>query len=231
MSPRPPADEPGPPERPTAIAGGGEQRRFVARNQHERIQVATARAIAAHGYEETTLADICAEAQISEQVFREHFKDKQEAALSALEATADHAMKDIRETFKATPTWPDAVWASSEAMLEWMVHDPAMAHLALVGLMAAGEQGFELLQSLMDAFAMFLEPGYELLPDGTARKALTDEAVANAIFALLHEHIAAKGTAQIMQVLPEMVRAILTPFLGAERAGAFVARRSAESAR
>jgi AcrR family transcriptional regulator len=207
---------------------GTHRRALVARNPHQRIEAATARAIAARGFQATTVEHICSEAQISKETFREHFKNKQEAAMSALETSADQVMTDVREIFKAAATWPDGVWDSVSAVLEWMVHEPAFARLALVEMLAAGEAALELLQSLMDAFAMFLEPGYELLSEETSSKQLLDETVANAVFGLLHEYIAREGTESLPDLCPETVRTILVPFLGSVQTAAFVAQRSAQ---
>ena len=168
------------------------------------------------------------EAEVSEETFHEHFRDKLEAAMFALEASVDQVMTDLQPIFAAAPSWPEAIWETAEAVLEWMVNEPAFARLALVEMLAAGESALELLQSLMDAFALFLEPGYELLSEkGPSSKRLVDETVANAIFGLLHEHIVREGTEGVEVLLAEMVRRILTPFLGAEEAAAFVAQRSA----
>lgn len=219
-SPEPPVPPPRNPSDP--------QRMFVAHNLHERIQKATARVVAAHGFKDTTVQDICAEAQVSEKVFHEHFKDKQEAAMSALETGVDQVMQDLRETFNAAPTWPEAIWDTFGAYLQWFAHEPAFGRLAVVEMMAAGEAALELLQSLMDTFGMFLEPGYELVPAKAPSRKLVDETVGNAVFGLLHEHIVREGSETAPVLLPEMVRRILTPFLGAEKAGAFVAQRSAQ---
>lgn len=203
------------------------QRMFVAHNLHERIQKATARAVAAHGFEDTTVENICTEAQVSEKVFHEHFSNTQEAAMSALEAGVDQVMVDLRETFKAAPSWPEAIWDTFGAYLQWFAHEPAFGRLAVVEMMAAGEAALELLQSLMDAFGMFLEPGYKLFPAKAPSRRLVDEMVGNAVFGLLHEHIVREGPETAPAILPELVRKILTPFLGAEATNAFVAERSA----
>jgi AcrR family transcriptional regulator len=203
------------------------RRTFVAHSQHERILAATARAIAARGYEATTVQDICEEASISQEVFREHFKDTQTAAVAALEAAVDQMMEELRETFKAARSWPEAIWDTTAVTLECMVSEPTFAQLGLVGMLLAGEPGLDLLTSLMDMFAMFLKPGYELAPELESSHRLTDEAVANAVFGMLHKHIVREGPQTIPTLLPEMVRTILTPFLGAQAAEEFVAQRSA----
>jgi AcrR family transcriptional regulator len=208
---------------------GARRRELLARNLHERIEAAAVHVIAAQGYEASKVQNICSDAEISEEVFYEHFKDKQEAAMSALETSVDQVMLDLREIFSVTASWPEGIWQAIDAVLEWMVNEPAFARLAFVEMLAAGQAGLDLLQSLMDAFAMFLEPGYKLAPEKAPSKRLVDETVANAIFGLLNEHIVREGsTENVRGLLPEMVRRILTPFLGAEQAAAFVAQRSAQ---
>ena len=79
------------------------RRGFMERNPHERIQSATARTITSQGYAASTVEDICAEAGISEKVFYEHFKSKQEAAMSALETSVDQVMLELRERLSTQP--------------------------------------------------------------------------------------------------------------------------------
>jgi AcrR family transcriptional regulator len=221
-------DSPASPELPLPPrrSPGDPPRVFVTHNLHERIQAAAARTIAARGYQESTVEDICSEAEISEKAFYEHFKDKQAVAMSALEAAVDQMMMDLRETFKAAPTWPEAIWDTTVATLDWMVREPAFTRLGLIAMPVAGEAGLELLQSLMDVFGMFLEPGYALAPAQASSRRLVDEAVANAVFGRLHECVLREGLEGVAAILPELVRTILTPFLGAEAASAFVAQRS-----
>lgn len=218
---------PEPPE-PRRRDTGDPRRMFVAHNVHERIQKATARAVSTHGFADTTVQDICAEAQVSTEVFHEHFSSTQEATVSALEAGVDRVMQDLRETFNTAPDWPEAIWRTFSAYLEWFANEPAFGRLAVVEIMAAGEPALELMQSLMDTFAMFLEPGYELAPTKAPSRGLIDETVGNNVFGMLHEHITRESSETAPVLLPEMVRKVLTPFIGAEAATKFVAERRAK---
>jgi AcrR family transcriptional regulator len=202
-------------------------RRFVTRNEHDQIQAAVARAIAAKGYEATTEEDICAEAHIALRVFHEHFPGKQEAAISALEAGADQRMAHCQEAFQLASTWPEAIWAACEAYTDWMANEPDFARLGLVEILAIGPPGRELLRSLLDAFALFLQPGYRFAPRDTPSARTVDESVADTIFGLLHGHVVEDSPETLPTIVPELARAVLTPFLGAERAEAFVADQQA----
>lgn len=221
---RTPTEDSAPPGAP-ARARRDTSHRFVPHNEHERIQIAVAQAIAAHGYEATSVHDICAQAHISSNVFYEHFAGKQDAALSTLEAGVDRVMADCRETFRSESNWPEAIWASFEVYTAWIAGEPEFARLAIVEMLNAGQPALELLQSLMDAFAMFLKPGYALAPNVGVSQQLVDEKVANDVFGLLHEHIRRASPETAPEILPELVETILTPFLGAQQAKEFVERR------
>jgi AcrR family transcriptional regulator len=207
----------------------------VPHNEHERIQIAVAQTIATRGYESTSVHDICAAAHISSRIFYEHFAGKQDAALSTLEAGMDRVMADCRAVFRAAPNWPEAIWATFEVYAEWIAGEPAFARLALVELFAAGEPALELLQSLMDALAIFLKPGYVFLKsehdrattDASPQRSqqLLDEMVGNAVFGLLHAHITRESPETVAKIVPELVRQILTPFLGAQEAAEAIERR------
>jgi AcrR family transcriptional regulator len=197
--------------------------RFLARNEHERIQLAVAQAIAEHGYKATTIRDICAAGDLSLRAFRGHFQGKREAAVDTLEASADRRMTCCREAFETAAEWPDAVWAALDAYTEWMADNPSFAYLGLVEIIAMGPPGRQLLHSLLDAFAIFLAPGYRLTPADVREARVVDETVARSVFGLLHEHVVREAPQTLPTIVPQLTRAVLTPFLGAEATGAFVA--------
>jgi AcrR family transcriptional regulator len=220
--------EPGPLDSsPGARRPNNPPRRFVTRNEHDQIQAAVARAIATKGFQAVTVEDICAEAHITPRVFHEHFPGKLEAAISALEAGADQRMAHCQEAFQMASTWPEAIWGACAAYTEWMASEPAFARIGLVEIVAIGDPGRELLHSLLDAFALFLEPGYRFAPRDTPSARVVDESVANEIFGMLHRHVVEDSPETLPTIVPDMVLAVLTPFLGAERAEAFVAEQQA----
>ncbi len=200
-------------------------RRFVVHNTYEQIQLAAVRVVAAKGYNETSVRDICAEAQISARSFHEHFASKEEAVFSGVEAGVDRVMGFCQEVYRSSPSWPDAIWDGMHAYAEWVVHEPAFARTGIVELLSAGPSAHELMQSLMDAFSIFLQPGYELL-DSSAAGSL-DQPVTQRFFELLYLHITQRSVESIPTILPEMVRTLLTPFMGPQATEEFIAKRQA----
>ncbi len=203
-------------------------RSFVVHNTYEQIQLAAVRVVAARGYHDTGVKDICAEANISARSFHEHFASKEEAVFSGVEAGVDHIMGFCQAIYKRSASWPDAIWDGMHAYAEWIHNEPAFARTGIVELLSVGPSAHELTQSLMDAFSIFLQPGYDLL-DRSAAGSL-DQPVTQRFFELLYLQIVQHGPESVPAILPELVRTILTPFMGPQATEEFISRRAAGQA-
>jgi AcrR family transcriptional regulator len=198
-------------------------RRFVVHNTYEQIQLAAVRVVAGKGYHEASVRDICAEANISVRSFHEHFASKEEAVFSGVEAGVDHVMGFCQEIYKSSPSWPDSVWDGLSAYAEWTKNEPSFARTGIVELLSVGPSALELVKSLMDAFAIFLQPGYDLL--GPSAAGSLDQPVTQRFFELLYLHITEHSAETISTIIPELVRTILIPFIGVQASETFIARR------
>lgn len=201
-------------------------RRFIVHNTHEQIQLAAVRVVAVKGYHQTSIRDICAEANISARSFHEHFSSKEEAVFSGVEAGVDRVMGFCQEVYRNSPTWPDAVWDGMYAYSEWTKNEPAFARTGIVELLSVGPSAQELLKSLMEAFMIFLQPGYDLL-DPEAAGSL-DEPVTQRFFEVLYLHVSHHSTETVATIIPELVRTLLTPFIGTQATEEFIAKRESE---
>jgi AcrR family transcriptional regulator len=200
--------------------------RFVVHNTHEQIQLAAVHALAANGYQTMGIRDICAEAHISTETFYKHFSDKQEVVLTAVEAGLDQVMGYCQEAFRVAPTWSDGMWDALEIGAEWAGREPAFATATIAELLSVGPDARELLSSLIDAFALFLQPGHALL-ESHAPEAL-DKSIGERIFELLYTHLTHNSPETLSTLVPEVARTALTPFLGPQATEAFIARRQAD---
>jgi AcrR family transcriptional regulator len=201
-------------------------RRFIVHNMHEQIQLAAVRVVAAKGYHETAVRDICAEANISARSFHEHFASKEEAVFSGVEAGVDRVMGFCQEVYRNSPTWPDAVWDGMHAYAEWAKNEPAFARTGIVEMLSVGPSAQELMKSLMEAFMIFLQPGYDLL-DPSAAGSL-DQPVTQRFFETLYLHISKHSVESVSTLIPDLTRTLLIPFIGTQATEEFIARREAE---
>jgi AcrR family transcriptional regulator len=201
-------------------------RRFVVHNTYEQIQLAAVRVVAAKGYHETSVRDICAEGNISARSFHEHFSSKEEAVFSGVEAGVDRVMGFCQQVYKNSPSWPDSVWDSLHAYAEWTKNEPAFARTGIVELLSVGPSAHELVKSFMDAFSIFLQPGYDLLEPSAAGS--LDQPVTQRFFEILYLHITEHSIETVSTIIPELVRTILIPFIGTQATEEFIARREAD---
>jgi AcrR family transcriptional regulator len=198
-------------------------RHFVVHNRHELIQVAAARVVAAKGYDATTVEDICAEAEVSTKTFYEHFSGKQETVLTAVEAGVDQLMADLQETVMRAESWAEGMWECLSAITDWMSCEPEFARTTVVELLKIGAPGLELLRSLLDALALFMEPGYELLQGMTP--GTLDEPITWRVFELVYDHLTHNPAETSRAILPDVARITLTPFIGPAAAEDLIDRR------
>ncbi|HWX95599.1 MAG TPA: hypothetical protein VNZ01_02020, partial [Solirubrobacteraceae bacterium] len=131
-----------------------------------------------------------------------------------------------QEAFKQAPSWPDAVWDAMQTCTEWATLEPAFAQATVVELLSIGPDALDLLHSLMDAFSLFLRPGYALLEPSAA--GALDETVSQHVFELMHTHLIHASPATLSTLMPEVARTALTPFLGPAATEQFIARRQAD---
>ncbi|HST56058.1 MAG TPA: TetR family transcriptional regulator [Solirubrobacteraceae bacterium] len=197
---------------------------FVARDQRARIQLATLELVAANGYLASTVAEVCARAQVSSKTFYEQFIDKQDAFLTAAQSALDQALELCDQAVAAAPTWPDSVWDGLATLLERAAAHPSQLRAVVVELPAAGPLALELLQESLDVFAQFLDPGFELAPAGVVPP-LVRETIAGGVLELIYRHTLAQAAETLPEILPELARFALTPFLGPAGAQAWVDRR------
>jgi AcrR family transcriptional regulator len=202
-------------------------RHFIVKSQRERIVDATAAIVAEKGLAALTIPEITRRASVSNQTFYSIYASKHEAFLGAQKVGMHQALLVAIEAYDAHPNdWPQAVAAGLTALIEYLASEPAHAQLSLVDTFGASPDAVEIRGSALDAFAAYLQPGYELTPAGTEVPPIAAEAIAGGIWQILHHYVENRCTAQLSAAAPQLIYVALTPFMGA-RAAAAVARGAA----
>jgi AcrR family transcriptional regulator len=181
----------------------------------ERIARAVAAVVAEGGYAAMSTDEIAARAAISLSTFYEHFADKRDAVLGALEMSGAQIMALAVPAARRAGDWQEGVRALYEAICAYFVAEPAMAELALVGVYGAGPQALARRDRVIDALAEMLAPGFEENPEAPPVSA---EAAGAAVYALMREQVRREGPQSLASVVPLATYITLVPFVGAERA-------------
>jgi len=181
----------------------------------ERLLRALAAVVAEKGYPDTTVAEVVDRARTSQRTFYEHFKNKEDAIVAALDNGAAHMLAAALPAFRRAPDWSHAVHDTQEAMFRWGAEEPEYARMGGKEMYAAGKRALDQREMVTEGFEALLAPGYELKP-GTPP--IAAEAIGGALYSLLYDHVNKKGPETLPDLVPTLVYVTLAPFLEAEEA-------------
>ena len=184
-------------------------------NPPERILRALAAVVAEKGYPDTTVADVVEKAGTSQRTFYEHFKNKEDAIVAALDSGSAHMLAAALPAFRRAPDWKHAVHDTQEAMFAFGAEEPEYARLGGVEMYAAGKRALDQREVVTEGMEGLLAPGYELKPDTPP---IAAEAIGGALYSVLYDHVNKKGPETLPEIVPTVVYVTLAPFLEPEDA-------------
>ncbi len=194
-------------------------RDFVTQNQRERMLLATTELVAERGYQKTTIELIAKTARVALSTFYEHFANKEECFLAALDESVVAATAIFAELVDEEQPWPDQISAGLEVFLEMVVAEPARARACIVESQAAGGAALARYQAMLEGVAPKLREGRQFnpragrLPDGL------EIAIVGGLAWLVHQRLVSDRADGIKALLPEMLQVTLTPYIGEVEAG------------
>jgi AcrR family transcriptional regulator len=191
---------------------------------------ALVRTIALRGYDRTTIDRVLLAADVPAAVFEEHFEDKHDCLLAALDELIAGVQSAICERVPASASWSERVRAGLQALLAVLAGHPDGARVAFVECLSAGEAAIARVHRAIASTIPILEEG-RLLEEGRDGPGAgveaadighlppqTSEAVVGGIASILHRRILDGDTSQLPALLPDLLYFALMPYLGHERA-------------
>lgn len=182
-------------------------------SRRDQILAAMIRVVGAKGYKTTSVADVIEEAGTSRTTFYKHFEDKHDCFLAAYDTLVDRVIDEVTSDCNGSEPWLERVRAGLARIVDLFAVDPELARTAVVEVAAAGadarQRHFDALARLIE----FLEPGRELvngreLPDNIALMA------AGAVSGLIFDEVLAGRAEQLPAMLPDLLFAMLVPYIG-----------------
>jgi AcrR family transcriptional regulator len=218
---------------PQSATGGpqGLPRAYAVRSERERLLEATIRVAAAKGYEAATVADVVEYAAVPQETFDGMFDGKEACFLEAYEAVFDVLVAHVAAGFEAAAgePWPERIAAALRALVELLSVEADIARMAMVEVTAAGDAARGRYRAALARFTPFLEEGRtysgqgEDLPADTARFAI------GGATSMIFDEVRAGRGPELKRILPDLVFAVLMPYLGPEAAEDEMRRVTRES--
>jgi AcrR family transcriptional regulator len=193
-------------------------REAIVTNQRERIVDATAAIVAEKGLAALTIPEIARRANVSHQTFYDIYPSKHDAFLGAQKIGMHQALSVGVAAWEAKmPDWPSAIAHGLRAVIDYLVSEPAHAHLSIVDTFGASPETIEARDEILRAFATYFTPGYEHAP-GIEVPAIAAEAVVGGGWQMLHHYVENDRINELPGASPQIAYLLLTPFLGPQEA-------------
>jgi len=127
----------------------------------------------------------------------------------------ERVFAELAARVEARQPWIERATAGLAAIVELFAADPALARAAVVEVAAAGAEARRLHWEAIGRLAELLEPGHELASSGEL-PANTALMAAGSVAGLISDELLAGRGAELRNRLPELVFALLVPYVGTE---------------
>lgn len=228
----PPPPEPGA-EREPALAGAegkngdsvprlarlprgrhGLPRDYVAKNQRDRLTAGTIAVVAENGFNETTIAQICAAASVSRRTFYAYFSSKEECFFNTYDTIVEYLRAETEAAAEGEVEWPAKVRAKLGAGLEFFAANPDLARFSLAVPQQAGEQVAARSRVVTDQILEYLCEGMPPPPATRTPPEAVTASLAGGMSALVMRKVNSGEGDKLPELLPDLVELFLAPFLG-----------------
>jgi AcrR family transcriptional regulator len=195
-------------------------------SRRQLILAAMIRVVGAKGYKDTSVADVIEEAGTSRTTFYKHFDDKHECFLAAYEMLVEQVFGEVVAKCDGTEPWLARMTNGLTTIVDRFAVDPALARTAVVEVAAAGADARRLHWNAIARFTEYLDAGRELA-GGKELPANISLMSAGAVSGLIFDELLAGRADQLPSRLPDLLFAMLVPYVGPRAAAAEMRRVAA----
>ncbi len=176
---------------------------------------AMAELCAEQGYEATKIADIVRRAGVARKTLYDNFDGKEEVFLAAFDTAAEEVVQRAEDACEeAEGEWIDRVAASLRAVLAYVAEDPATARMCIVEAVSATPAASVRYEDLLRSFVDLLRRS---VPAETGLPDTLEETLVGGVAWIMHQQIRRDETEQMVDLMPELLGFILSPYQGVAR--------------
>ena len=207
-----------------------EARSRTANPEREQIVEALIEVAAERGYLDTTVELIVGRAGLDRPAFDRHFRGKYDCFLSAWQEMNEECMAGMMEAYNSQEDWPDRLRAVACEVIHALRHDPSRAAFA-VEVLAAGDAARARRDMTMRAIASLIDAGRNEMEDPESVPRVTAEALAGSAYGQVYAKVVRGAAHELPALIPQLMSAVVMPYLGVEAALEELGRGSEPPAR
>jgi AcrR family transcriptional regulator len=198
----------------------------ASESRRQLLLAAMIRVVGDKGYRETAVADVIEEAGTSRTTFYKHFEDKHDCFLAAYEMLVEQVFAEVVAQCDREAPWVARMTDGLATIVDRFAVDPALARTAVVEVAAAGADARRLHWNAIARFTEYLDAGRELAGDKELPENISLMS-AGAVSGLIFDELLAGRADQLPARLPDLLFAMLVPYVGPQAAAAEMRRVAA----
>jgi AcrR family transcriptional regulator len=170
---------------------------------------------AEQGYEATKIAEIVRRAGVARKTLYDNFDGKEEVFLGAFDAAVDEVSSLIEAACEqAGGKWDDRVAAGVRAFLTYVAENPALARMCMIEAMAATPAASARYDAAVQRFVDLLRRN---APTETGLPDTIEETLVGGVAWIMHQQIRRGGAEQALDLTPELLDFVLSPYHGVDK--------------
>lgn len=205
-----------------AIAPREDGRGEVAFDARERVLRSMIRSVAERGYAGTGVSEVIERAGVPPAIFDRLFADKDDCVLAAYDWVVEPILERVATAYElgAATSWSEGVRRGLEALLEAIAEQPDTARMALVEVPPISPDAHARYRTTLERLASLLRGGREYLGEDEEPPPQVELMAVGGAEVILVDEVSAGRADQLPARMPEILFAILVPYLGPEDAAA-----------
>jgi AcrR family transcriptional regulator len=205
-----------------AIAPREDGRSEVGFDARERVLRSMVRSVAEQGYAGTGVSEVIERAGVPPAIFDRLFADKDDCVLAAYDWVVDPILEQVATAYElgAAASWSEGVRRGLEALLGAIAEQPDTARMALVEVPPISPDAHARYRATLERLASLLRGGREYLGEDEEPPPQVELMAVGGAEVILVDEVSAGRADQLPARMPEILFAVLVPYLGPEDAAA-----------
>jgi AcrR family transcriptional regulator len=170
------------------------------------------------GFAELSVEDLCRRAGVEPTEFDRQYADLEDCFCQVYEQLAAEFLARMEDAYQSEQGWRNQLRAVAYACLLHLEEDPARAHFTVLEALNAGEGARLISGRVMAELSSYVDRGREQAGAPGSLSANTAESLNGAVFHQMLAAIAHDQYERFAEFLPELMYAVVLPYLGPEAA-------------
>jgi AcrR family transcriptional regulator len=176
----------------------------VRQNQRERLLAAMVAVTAEKGYAATSVADLVEVSGVSSRSFYQHFADKEECFLAAMDEIFTVVQDQIAIALQGDGDRRQRVEDTGQKLIEMLALQPAAARLWVVESFCAGERARARVNEALEAFTSLLQASLGQIEGQQEMPTKLTQALLGGVSGVIYRRLADGDVESLRQVAPAL---------------------------